>query len=249
MLLLFARREVLETALRGDACAERTDFRAVGLTGPKIDRGRSFFTQQIARSVRGEIPDVTTSSVAPTAARGSAKIRACVFPASPIVAEVFGSSPEALRATERGQSCSPARLTAVAATWVRWLDLVGQRQPQPSRAWRSECGSWQLRPCWCSRWADAGSPPSTSRQRSRTRPRSEPPGRRSGRSASTLRGSGSCGPGATGLTPRSSFATRAPSPASPPSPGPRRPPWRPCAASLPPVAARTAARAGRRPRR
>src|ERR1019366_8781061 len=83
------------------------------------------------------------------------------------------------------------------------LARLGRARGKPSRrAWRSGCGFWQLRPCWCSPWADAGSPHSTSRRRSRTRPRSGPRGRRSERRASTLRGRGWSGAGSFGSAPR-----------------------------------------------
>jgi hypothetical protein len=117
---------------------ERTEFRGVGLTGGKRNRprvtnrqGSSFFTQQLARNVRGGFAEVTTPSAAPAAASGAADIRAFVFAASPIVAEGFRQARRG-SARHRARTDSLARsINRCAATWVTGSARAGRRQPQP----------------------------------------------------------------------------------------------------------------------
>ena len=83
-------------------------------------------------------------------------------------------------------------------------------------------------------WRDSGARRSTWPASFTTRPSSGPPGRRSERCASTLRGGGSCGPGSTRPGLPRSFATPAPSRRCRALAGwRRRPRWRPCGASRP----------------
>ena len=216
---------------------------------PENRHGRSLFTQQIARAVRGGFAEGMRPPAAPAAARGSANIRAFVFPASPIVAEGFGRSPGLSRAIERGQIRSPARLTG-----ARRLGCAGSARraggnlspPRVEERMRFLAVAALLvlsvGGCWLATQYVASEP------RVRARARAPLGDARRGaplRSVAVDR----LGPALRAPRARSSFATRAPSPPSPPWPVPARPPWRPCAASPRPVAAPTAARAGRRPRR
>jgi hypothetical protein len=117
LLLGFARREVLETAPGEMPVRSGRSFAGLGSTEESGAAPSSKSTDQFIfnattrprrpRRIRGG----DDPAGAPAAGCWAAEIHAFAFATCPMVADGFGRSPGALRAIERGQIRSPARLT------------------------------------------------------------------------------------------------------------------------------------------